>query len=144
MKISEPLGPLLANLAKLGGQPESLYKLFERRHSLVHEIRNAQIGHYLLRDRWTFDEAIAHRVMIAMVITEVERCISDFAPDDFPNKLDHDGFLIDRKTLLKKQLGEMEVRIAGVVDAEGIEQLTNARISFEQDMEVQIEFAKAA
>ena len=143
-KITIPLASILTNSARLGGQDQCLYELFERRHSLIHEIGIGQVGSYILRDTWTFEQAAAHGRMIVGVISEVEQQISKFAPDDFPNKLDHDGLPQDRKSVLARQIADVEGRIAIAMQASGVGEVTNASNSSALYFKAQTDFLDAA
>jgi hypothetical protein len=144
LKIDVPLATIVASSAKLAGQPQSLYELFERRHALVHEIGIAQVGSYVLRDVWTFDQAIDHGKMVVSVIKGIEQEISKRAPDNFPNKLDSEGRPENRVAVLRKKIGELEKRIEAAMNPVGVDSLVTAKGSSALDLEKQLYFIDAA
>jgi hypothetical protein len=144
LRIDVPLASLLESSQKLGGRDGCLYELFERRHALVHEIGIAQVGSYILRDNWTFEEATTHGRMIVDVISKIEKQISKFASDDFPNKLDDSGYRQDRRSVLERQIEDVENRIAAAMESTGIPHFDNARNSSAHNLKVQLDFLDAA
>ena len=143
LNIQSPLKPLLANSAKLGGQDSSLYDLFVRRHALVHEIGIAQVGSYILRDMWTFEEAADHGRMVVDLIANIEKQISKFVPDTFPNKLDDSGIPLDGRDILEKRIEDVERRIAPAMEASG-DDLSNSKTSWALHFDVQANFVGSA
>lgn len=73
----------------------NLERLFEDRHALVHEIGIREIGPFLLRDPFDFDDAISVLEMVRNIIISIENVIKDLAPPDFPN-VDEAGSEADR------------------------------------------------
>lgn len=144
LKITSPLGSILKESAKLGGQDQSLYKLFGRRHALVHEIGIQQVGSYVLNDIWTFEQAVDHGRMIVDVISKIEQQISRFAPDDFPNKLDESGLPLDPRTVLEKQIADVEERIASAMQTAGQGGAADASHSSTLYLKAQMDFIDAA
>ncbi|MBR0813151.1 hypothetical protein JQ544_16575 [Bradyrhizobium diazoefficiens] len=112
LEIAVPLKVLIAGSSELAGGSRYLYEMFSRRHSLVHEVGMAQVGSYLLRDTWTFDDAIAHGEMTVDLIKKIEFAISEVAPDNFPNKLGSDGYPESPIAKLDRRIGELEARVA--------------------------------
>lgn len=142
--IGTPLAGILQDSQRVVGRNGCLYELFGRRHALVHEIGVAQVSSYLLRDNWTFEDASAHGRMIVDLIQNIEKEISKVAPDDFPNKLDQDGYPQDRQDVLQRQLAEIEQRVASAMEVNGIGDFTNAKKSFADYLEVQVNLVEHA
>ncbi len=88
-----------------------LESLFEDRHALVHEIGIREIGPYLLRDPFDFDDAISILEMVRNIIISIETVIKDLAPPDFPN-VDEGGSESDRMLRL---IHAVEVEIGAIL-----------------------------
>jgi hypothetical protein len=144
LKIDPPLASIVDSSAELAGQPRCLYELFNRRHALVHEIGIAQVGSYILRDVWTFDQAIAHGKMVVSVIKKIEVEISKKASDEFPNKLNGEGLPEDRVVILQSKIEDLERRIAMAIGPARMESLKRAKESIALDFKVQLDFIDAA
>jgi hypothetical protein len=143
LKIKTPLASIVEASKKLAGQDRLLYELFERRHILVHEIGITQIGSYLQRDTWTFQQASDHGRMVVGLIKGIESLISEFASDEFPNKLDR-GYPQDRQSVLERKIADVEARIARVMDPSGNDEFSNAQRLSSKYLKAQMDFVGAA
>lgn len=144
LKIPTPLKALLDSSAEIAGGSRALHELFVRRHSLVHEVEFAKIASYVLRDVWSFDEAIAHGKMVVEVIRRIEGTISEFAPRDFPNKLSAEGGPEDRVAILEEKISQLKSRISTAIPSSGVEEFEKAENSATENLKRQVEFVEAA
>lgn len=85
-----------------------LDQLFSFRNELVHEIGMSVVGHPNIRDSWGPDDAVRLGGLAVRVVRRLEGVLSRYAPKDFPNLLDENGWprsVLDR---LKSEIGELE------------------------------------
>jgi hypothetical protein len=143
LDIQTPLKPILTAASLVSGAEESLFKLFPRRHGLVHEISVANIGGYTQRDTWTFQQATAHGKMIVDLITRIEAEITNAAPDSFPNKLKSDGMPEAQRDVLERALPGLLARISSGLGPDS-ETAAHMKNNSDEYIEKQKEFIRLA
>jgi hypothetical protein len=112
-----------ADIVKAGssdpGQPFVVFQaLFERRHRLVHEINNTQVGHWNLRHPASLDEIeeVGHAVIGLM--TRLEQKITAAAKGDFPNLI-YTADYVSRNDILLGMITDTEDRMTrNILEAE--------------------------
>jgi hypothetical protein len=97
-------------------------ELFRCRHELVHEIDMNIIGHHSIRDLWDADRPQRYGDAVMRCIQAMEGEITKFAPKDFPNRLDAEGYPEDENEKLAEEISELEKKIADALgDVKGSE-----------------------
>lgn len=143
LNIGTPLKPILTAASLISGAEEGLFRLFPRRHGLVHEISVANIGGYTQRDTWTFQQAIAHGKMVVDLITRIEAEITTAAPDGFPNKLKSDGMPEAQRDVMERALPNLLARISSGLGPDS-ETASLMKASSDKHIEEQKEFIRLA
>jgi hypothetical protein len=97
---------LAAEIAKAGSdKPDQVFplfiKLFVRRHALVHEIGQDQIGHRNLRDPLSLEEAQTLGAAVIELMTKLELAITEAAPGNFPNIVQGPVYISQHERVLK-------------------------------------------
>ncbi|OYR18271.1 hypothetical protein [Brucella thiophenivorans] len=95
-----------------------LEELYIYRNDLVHEIGLQTIGHQNIRDYTSFEEALDVGERVLGMILALENVLTNAAPVEFPNKLDHSGIPISEVDVLNKLIASMENKIEESVSAD--------------------------
>lgn len=83
-------------------------ELFRFRHQLVHEIGSHNMGHFNIRDNWSPDDAIFYGRVVASLMCGLEAALTEFAPPNFPNLLDNNGWPVSPLGLLEAEVKRLE------------------------------------
>jgi len=81
----------------------SVERLFDFRHSLVHEIGIATMGHPNIRDSWSPEEARAIGKVVASLMYGVEAALTRYAPRLFPNLLTEERWPVGSTASLRDE-----------------------------------------
>ena len=86
--------------------------LFRVRHHLVHEIDLGIVGHFSLRDMWTPADAIRFGRAVVKCIKTLEGELMQFAPNDFPNRIDADGYPENEMEKVRSEIAQLEAELS--------------------------------
>lgn len=92
-----------------------LKELFELRNELVHEIGLSVIGHHSLRDVWEPERAVEFGKAAVAAMKVVEAAITQYSPEDFPNRIGQDGYAEDELEKLKTQITTLETELGAML-----------------------------
>ncbi len=110
----------LAHEVGTGNLYAILDNLFKARNRLVHEIDHSIVGHYLLRDGWDAETAVQYGVAVVDAIKLVEAKVTEFSPQDFPNRIGPDGSEEDELEKLEKAITSIQDELSALFKEEEI------------------------
>jgi hypothetical protein len=125
---------------------ESLETMYQRRHSLVHEISLSSVGPHPIRDVWSLAEAKAHASNVVVTIRAIEALVTKYAPADFPDRLTEAGAEESQLEKLTEAIAKLEQEITHSLahDTEGLKQWNAALVTQRAGLQAEIEFIDAA
>jgi hypothetical protein len=92
-------------------QLADLDRLFQFRHTLVHEIGIDTMGHMNVRDGWSPEEAARFGGLVASLMRGIEAAITRFGPKLFPNMLTEDGYPVSPVTQLEDEVARIDAAL---------------------------------
>ncbi|MGV3513332.1 MAG: hypothetical protein ACO1OX_15125 [Novosphingobium sp.] len=95
---------------------ETLTRLFEARHSLVHEIGLMRMSSPAISENWGVQDVLAMGRSIITVMRAFERVLTEEAPPDFPNLLDMRGDPVDERIRLGAAADAIAARISAKIE----------------------------
>lgn len=123
-----------------------LDRLFVERNSLVHEISLTDIGHRNIREYTSFEDALATGNRVMGIIRAIEAQITEFAPEEFPNRLTADGYEVDEEETLRHRIKKIEQKIESALASFGsddgitVEKWQEMRIGSEKYLSTELDF----
>lgn len=114
-KVRDILNPIILVPRRPGEQFDALKALFDYRNAIVHEISYSTIGPWLVRDSIEISEAQGMGQIVRKALAGIEACLSQFAPRDFPNRLDSSFLPEDQLEYLDREIAVLESEISAAI-----------------------------
>ena len=129
---------------------EQLKSLFDFRNDLIHEIGHWRIGRKSERNVIDLAQALQYGELVLATIGTIERCLTEKAPERFPNKLSPEGTLLDPGDDMEKEIALLEEEVTKAIARyregmkKGVDDWINALNVARSARSEEVKFAKGA